>query len=60
MTRRGLDAVVVRRPWLLDGVQRSAEGVVQFQAIRVLPNAGGEQEWVMNVLHLNFGRPCDV
>ena len=49
--------VVVRRPLLqrrCDGVV-SAEGVVQFQPIRAFQIASGEQEWVMNVLRLDFG-----
>ena len=29
--------------------------VVQFQPIRALQNAGGEQEWVMNTLRLILG-----
>ena len=33
--------------------------VVQFQPIRALQNAGGEQVWVMNNMRLDFGRRCD-
>ena len=40
----------------VDGV---AVCVVQFQPIRAFQIASGEQEWVMNVLRLNFGRRCD-
>jgi len=49
----GASAILQRR---VDGVQCSAEGVVQFQPIRALQNAGGEQE---RLLRLTYWRRCD-
>ena len=47
----GASAILQRR---VDGC-RAALKVLQFQPIRALQNAGGEQEWVMNTLRLILG-----